>query len=38
MINIEQLLENNKGWSQRAIEANPGFFSDLADQQNPDYL
>jgi carbonic anhydrase len=38
MNNIEQLLENNKGWSQRAIEANPRFFADLADQQNPDYL
>lgn len=38
MINIEQLLENNKGWSQRSIESNPRFFSDLVDQQNPDYL
>jgi len=38
MINIKQLLENNKGWSQRAIDANPRFFSDLADQQKPEYL
>ncbi len=38
MFNIEQLLENNKGWSQRAIDANPRFFADLVDQQNPDYL
>ncbi len=38
MTDIEQLLENNKGWSQRSIDANPRFFADLVDQQNPDYL
>ncbi len=38
MSDIRQLLENNKRWSQKAVEENPRFFSDLADQQNPDYL
>ena len=38
MGNIRQLLDNNKVWSKKAVEENPHFFSDLADQQNPDYL
>jgi carbonic anhydrase len=35
---IDGLLENNRRWSQQVTENNPRFFSDLADQQNPDYL
>jgi len=35
---IDGLLENNRRWSQQVTENNPHFFSDLADQQNPDYL
>lgn len=38
MSNIRQLLENNSRWAKKAVEDNPCFFSDLADQQNPDYL
>ncbi|MGE3466447.1 MAG: carbonate dehydratase [Pyrinomonadaceae bacterium] len=38
MNKIEQLLENNKNWARRSVEENPRFFSDLAQQQNPDYL
>lgn len=38
MNNIHDLLENNKRWSTRVTEDDPGFFADLADQQNPDYL
>lgn len=35
---INQLLENNKTWSQKVIADNPNFFSDLAKHQNPEYL
>jgi len=38
MGNVRQLLDNNKAWSQKAVEENPQFFAALADQQNPDYL
>jgi len=38
MKNIANLLENNKRWSAQITEQNPDFFSNLADQQNPDYL
>lgn len=38
MSNIEQLLQNNERWSKRAVDDNPRFFADLADQQNPNYL
>ncbi len=38
MKNIAELLENNKRWSRQMTERHPGFFADLADQQNPDFL
>lgn len=38
MSGIDQLLDNNKRWSQKSVAENPRFFADLADQQNPDYL
>lgn len=38
MNKIEDLLEKNREWSRSATEQNPRFFSDLADQQNPDFL
>ena len=38
MNKIADLLENNKRWSTHVTEDDPGFFADLADQQNPDYL
>ncbi|MFZ1699349.1 MAG: carbonate dehydratase [Pyrinomonadaceae bacterium] len=38
MNKTEQLLENNKNWARRAVEDDPRFFADLAEQQNPDYL
>lgn len=38
MNKIEHLLENNKNWARRAVEDDPRFFADLAEQQNPDYL
>ncbi|CAN5531893.1 carbonate dehydratase [soil metagenome] len=38
MKKIADLLENNKLWSKQITEKDPHFFSDLADQQNPNYL
>ena len=38
MGNIQELLENNRNWSENVTRENPNFFSALADQQNPDYL
>lgn len=38
MKKIDQLLENNRRWSREITLENPRFFSELADQQNPDYL
>jgi carbonic anhydrase len=35
---IEDLLIRNRAWSKGITEQNPRFFSDLADQQNPDFL
>lgn len=38
MVNIDKLLENNRNWSENLTRENPSFFTNLADQQNPDYL
>jgi len=38
MKDIGDLLENNRRWSERMTAKDPRFFSDLADQQKPDYL
>lgn len=38
MKTLRHLLENNKNWSQRVKEQRPTFFSDLAQQQNPEYV
>src|SRR4051812_15716835 len=38
MTGIEQLLENNRQWAQRIADAEPTFFTDLAEQQSPKYL
>src|ERR1051325_11180760 len=38
MSSIEQLLKNNRRWAKQVVEADPRFFADLAEQQNPDYL
>ena len=35
---IDNLLENNRLWSEQVTAENPRFFSDLADQQSPKYL
>lgn len=35
---IDRLLENNRDWAQRVLADDPTFFSDLAEQQKPDYL
>ena len=38
MSKIQELLNNNLQWSRRVTDENPSFFSDLAKQQNPDFL
>ncbi|PHS17610.1 MAG: carbonate dehydratase [Kangiella sp.] len=35
---IEHLIERNKQWAADFEAQNPGIFSTLADQQNPEYL
>ncbi len=35
---IEKLLHNNRAWAEGAVAQKPTFFSELAEQQNPDYL
>lgn len=36
--NIEQLLQNNRDWAESIITADPDFFTNLANQQRPQYL
>lgn len=38
MKKITDLLENNKRWSRQITRDNPWFFTNLAAQQNPDFL
>lgn len=38
MKTLRHLLENNKKWSERIREERPDFLSDLAQQQNPEYV
>jgi carbonic anhydrase len=35
---LQQLLDNNRQWSERMVRDDPAFFSRLANQQNPKYL
>lgn len=38
MDDISQLIANNREWSRRITEKDPGFFTKLASQQAPHYL
>ncbi len=38
MDSLNNLLENNKKWSQKVRENNPHFFTNLAMQQSPEYV
>jgi carbonic anhydrase len=38
MSEIAQLIENNRAWARRKVEADPNFFTTLAKQQSPEYL
>ncbi len=38
MQKIDELLENNRRWSEKVNNEHPTFFSDLANQHNPDFL
>ncbi len=35
---IKELFENNRKWVERVNAEDPAFFSNLANQQNPEYL
>jgi len=37
-VKIDQLLENNRRWSDAVKEREPDFFTELAKQQAPEYL
>lgn len=38
MKKIDELLENNKRWAKQVTAEDPRFFTNLAEQQSPDYL
>lgn len=38
MKDLKTLLENNRAWSESIKARDPGFFQELAQQQNPHYL
>jgi len=38
MATIDNLLENNRKWSARMHDEDPGFFQGLADAKEPEYL
>ncbi|MGH9962024.1 MAG: carbonate dehydratase [Pyrinomonadaceae bacterium] len=38
MKHLNELLKNNRGWSERIKASDPEFFQTLAQQQNPRYL
>lgn len=38
MENLDFLIKRNRSWAERIKEYNPNFFSELSQQQTPDYL
>jgi len=38
MPTVDQLLANNRAWREKTERERPGFFSSLANQQNPRFL
>lgn len=35
---LKHLFDKNRKWAEKIIKTDPGFFSTLSKQQNPDYL
>ena len=35
---LHSLFDNNRRWAERIAAENPGFFSELLEQQSPEYL
>jgi carbonic anhydrase len=35
---LQRFLDRNKLWAERVLEKDPGFFTKLSKQQNPEYL
>jgi len=38
MNSLTKLIDNNRAWAKRTVEADPDFFNARFKQQNPDYL
>jgi len=38
MKTLSHIIQRNKEWAATVTAENPGFFSDLSDQQHPEYL
>ncbi|MGO1120793.1 carbonate dehydratase [Rhodovibrionaceae bacterium A322] len=38
VLTVEDLLENNRNWSEGKTKVDPDFFNRLSDQQSPKYL
>jgi len=38
MENLDFLIKKNRSWAERIKEYNPNFFTELSQQQKPDYL
>ena len=38
MAGLSQLFEQNRAWAAAMVEKDPGFFSELATHQSPEYL
>ncbi len=38
MIGVAELFQRNRDWAKRMRAADPGFFSELAGQQTPEFL
>ncbi len=36
--NLDFLIKRNRSWAERIKDYNPNFFSELSEQQHPDYL
>ena len=38
MTELEELFERNRAWAAAMVAGDPGFFTDLAERQTPEYL
>jgi len=38
MDNFDQILKNNRDWSDKMLKISPDFFDELKDVQKPEFL